>query len=173
MDLLASPSHSHSPRGRTAKLSRALTSPPGPLRAPPQTQTPPPEPEPDFTFAPAATSTQQQQPQHGAREGFGLEACVAPRGSGVLGLDVDVDADVDVDFEGWVRDVPVVEAGDDDVGAAGVGVGVSSVSEGEKGAGSFLFEGESGLPDTGRGLGLGRQALRVSAPPAAADEQHV
>lgn len=93
---------------------------------------------------------------------------MAPRGSGVLGLDVDVD--VDVDFEGWVRDVPVVEAADDDVGAADIDVGVG-VSEEEKGAGSFLFEGENGIPDTGRGLGLGREALRVSAPPA--DEQHV
>ena len=93
---------------------------------------------------------------------------MALRGSGVLGLDVDVD--VDVDFEGWVRDVPVVEAADDDVGAADIDVGVG-VSEEEKGAGSLLFEGENGIPDTGRGLGLGREALRVSAPPA--DEQHV
>lgn len=141
---LASPS---SRRRRTAKLSRTLSSPP--QQAPPQTQTPPlsPPPEPDFTFAPAATST--QQPVQGSQKGvFGLEAC-GPRGSGVVGVDVDVD----VDFEGWVRDVPVVEAADD-VGAD-VGVGVSMGAE-EKGG--SLFEGEKVLPDTGLGIGLGLRA---------------
>jgi hypothetical protein len=75
----------------------------------------------------------------------------------VAGLDVGVD----VDFEGWVRDVPVVEAADDVGADVGVGVGVSAE---EKGPGS-LFDGENGLPDTGLGLGveLGQ----------AADEHHV
>jgi hypothetical protein len=66
---------------------------------------------------------------------------------------VGVDVDVDVDFEGWVRDVPVVEAADD-VGAD-VGVGVSMGAE-EKGG--SLFEGEKVLPDTGLGIGLGLRA---------------
>lgn len=112
-----------------------------------------------------ATSTQKLQlhahadgSQQGGH-GFGLEAC-GPRGSGVVG----VDGDGDVDFEGWVRDVPVVEA-TDDVGAdVGVSVGVGAGVSEEKGAGSF-FEGKKGLPDTGLGLGLGLGQ--------AVDEHHV